>query len=808
MTTNSPPEKGTPTAPSHTPQSKKKTSVKAETPTKGKKRQQETKEDGEPEETLFKKKRERPESPSESLTTDSGSAIDDVDNTEQEPEPADPPTPVIPSEPATPVKIEIPNSEEKMTPSTPEQPTTPCAPLPVIQNIPNPPKVANINENMNPVNVSIKLPDDLTERKNLIRKSLDLSEKEIKFNPTEPIKTELKVEEPVKTEIKEENVKTELIIPKVIPMEKALIKEEIESSNDALIIPKEEIYKEGLFMPQNLNIKDQSMTFAMKDQLNEHMNFKESQQLINPCNKENKELLNHQNYGLKDVLKQETYNFANTVKEQPPVNHTINTVIKLEPRDEPIELTNNSTQQPREIYPPAPPPIQNPPITIPTVIPMSQVPQQPPTNRNEQYEEEKRPERPEIGQPPLQIGQPPLPNLMQTGNLVTIGGNQPMNHYGYLGSPYGHANPSPRSLDKNTLPHMPSTSIPMSVAQPVMPSSQPVVNLQNEPQNLKIKQEVSDTVVQVSSAPTPPSNQPMANDPLQSLKDVKVPGFSLPSAAVSQPLAGNIPNSDNRPSSGHSGHSFMGPGVDNIKKEIEYSPATSQASIPIQSVPNPPLEKSPAPKIISSNPPTPSTATPPLRIQATPPPQVIPMSHSAANLISPSSTSLAPPTSIPQPVMHPSQQTPFGGPMPPPHLIHHPFLAMHPYHSHPYAASAGYPFPYPYPYGPVPQPHAIPPPQGPGARHEAMIKPTSTIESSTVLTTHHSSSSSIMTRREVQVRESEDQERQHAHETTMTQHHSTSHHSSVHASTEKSPYGGNDNNNNLYYDHINNKEFA
>lgn len=717
-----------------------------------------------------------------------------MDNNEQENESVDLPTPIIPCEPATPIKIELPVEEKVVAPPCEQTTllTTPPAPLTVIQNIQNPPKPI-LPEPMNPVNVSIKLPDDLNERKNLIRKSLDLSEKEIKFTP-EPIKAEVKQEEPIKTEIKEENIKTELIIPKVIPMEKSVIKEETELSNESVIVPKEEIYKNELFVPQNLHIKEQPMSFNIKEPL-EHMNatphYKESQ-LINPCNKENKELLNHQNYGLKEALKQEPYSFSNTIKDQPPINHTINTVIKLEPHDEPIELTNNANQQPRELYQPQ---IQNPPITIPTVIPMSQQLQQNNRGENSQFEEEKRlerPERPEMPLPviPPQIGQPPIQNLMQTGNLVTIGGNQPMSHYGYLGSPYGHTNPSPRSLDKNTLPHMSSSAIPISVAQPVLPTTQSnvnvSVNLQNEPQNLKIKQEISESSSSqsISSAPTPPTSQPLNSDPLQSLKDVKVPGFSLPSSAVSQPLAGNVPNPDNRPSSGHS---FS---VDNIKKEMDYPPISSHSSVQ-SNVPtlNPPTERSPALKVISSNPATPSTATPPLRIQATPPPHPT-MSHSAVNLISPVSTSLAPPTSIPQPVMHPSQQAAYGNPMAHPHLIHHPFLAMHPYHSHPYA-SAGYPFPYPYPYGPVPQPHAIPPPQGPASRHD-MMKPSSTIETSTMLTSHHSSSSSsVMTRREVQVRESEEnQERHHLHETTMMQHHSTSHHSSVHASTEKPAYGG------------------
>lgn len=281
---------------------------------------------------------------------------------------------------------------------------------------------------------------------------------------------------------------------------------------------KDEMYKE-VFVNQNIK---EPIPF-IKEPIehippNHPINLKE--QLINPCHKENKDMLNHQNY-MKEV-KQE---FSFGVKDQPPpVNHTINTVIKIEPRDEPIELTN--TQQQREIYPQ---PIQNPPINIPTVIPMSQINQNPP--RPEPYEEEKRPERPEITMPtiPPQIGQPPIQNLMQTGNLVTIGGNQSISHYGYLGSPY--AQPSPKNL-----PHIPNAPITVATSQ--------AVTMQNEPQNLKIKQESSEI-----SNPEIPSSQAM-NDPLQSLKDVKVPGFNLPNTSVSQPMGGSIVTSDNRPSSG------------------------------------------------------------------------------------------------------------------------------------------------------------------------------------------------------------------------------------------------------------------
>lgn len=176
-------------------------------------------------------------------------------------------------------------------------------------------------------------------------------------------------------------------------------------------------------------------------------------------------------------------------------------------------------------------------------------------------------------------------------------------------------------------------------------------------------------------------------------------------------------------------------------------------------------------------------------------PQPVNTNHSAMNLISPSSSSnLAPPTSLPQPTLHPSQH-PFSTPMHPPHhsLMHHPFLAhaMHQFHSHPYS---GYPFAYPYPYGPMPQPHAIPPPHQPptsSARGEVALKPTIESVSTTLLSAQHTTSSQLTTKREI--REPADEsgaERHQTHEMTLTHHQSTSHHSSVHASSEKQNYGG------------------
>lgn len=191
-----------------------------------------------------------------------------------------------------------------------------------------------------------------------------------------------------------------------------------------------------------------------------------------------------------------------------------------------------------------------------------------------------------------------------------------------------------------------------------------------EPQNLKIKQEII----------------PPEPDPLQSLKEVKVPGFQS--------------------------SSFPGPSLDNIKKDPDGAskpPTPSKHSIPVsQAVPSiQPVAASPTPT------PTPTPSLPP------------------------------PPSSIPQPVMHPAQQ-------PSPHMAHpfhphHPlmhhslFTAMHPYHPHAYPGYppvGGYPSFPPYAYGPVP--HAIPPPS-PQRSQES---------SSTMITAHHASTSSSVASRE------------------------------------------------------------
>lgn len=277
---------------------------------------------------------------------------------------------------------------------------------------------------------------------------------------------------------------------------------------------------------------------------------------------------------------------------------------------------------------------------------------------------------------------PPTPNQSQT-----------------LISTYQNSfNDQERIGDKSTL-NVPSVPTPVtqSFATPFYPYNNqisdkvhtPVYETQLEPQNLKIKQEIS--------------------DPLQSLKEVKVPGYNGP-GAVSQPLQATSSaitvNTD-----------LANMSVETIKKEPELKS-------PLQTKTHP------------------QTSSAPL---------------------------FAPPSSIPQPVMHPSQQisplsrmSPAGG-VPP----HHPFAAMHPhhpllhphslfaaaaaahavlhnpYHPHAHPAYAGYP-PYGFPYAPYP----IPPPskRGPDetttmtAHHHHSVSTSSRLDEEI---THHSSSTSV-----------------------------------------------------------------
>lgn len=236
-----------------------------------------------------------------------------------------------------------------------------------------------------------------------------------------------------------------------------------------------------------------------------------------------------------------------------------------------------------------------------------------------------------------------------------------------------------------------------------------------EPQNLKIKQEII----------------PPEPDPLQSLKEVKVPGFQS--------------------------SAFPGPSLDNIKKDPDGA----------------------------SKPPTPSKHSVPTNQPSVP--QIQPVAASPT----PTPSLPPPPSSIPQPVMHPAQQPSphMAHPFHAHHaLIHHPlFTTVHPYHTHaypPYGAPVGgyASFP-PYAYGPVP--HAIPPPS-PQRSQESNTMMTAH---------HASTSSSVTTREEGENLIATHHHSSSMHQATALHHdklltissHSSHSHTSSHGSSQRKP---------------------
>lgn len=461
-------------------------------------------------------------------------------------------------------------------------------------------------------------------------------------------------------------------------------------------------------------------------------------------------------------------------------------------------------------------------------------------------------ENPQLRFPPMMDGIandsvpniPALSGLMQPGAMLSIGG-APMPPYGFMPG-YSHPHASNHlPVDKppggsiGSLSQIPPHN---SISSRNSPNVPPEVHV---PQDLKIKLEVSESSNNVISGQlSPPQGPPMA-DPLQSLKEVKVPGYSgnsnilTPNAHSIDSLSSSDTGTNRSPGKAPSdavplNSSFLGPRIESIKKEPDYAAHVSSNSNP-QNLSNSDVSSASAP-IKSPHTPTPIkmqhpglhgnsnslSTTPPYsrhltspsqsrQITSSPLHQTPPVSHSALNLMSSAPLSL--PTTIPGPVMHSSQQPgphphPFATPLhhPPHPLYHHHSLfaaaaaahAMHPYYPHPHT---GYPMAYPYPYGLAPQPHPIPPMHNPQTttpgRHESALAHNKipNIESTTMLTSHHSSSSSVMHRSLREISETTEDlrnpngttERHQMHETTLTHHHSTSHHSSVHASTEKQP---------------------
>lgn len=332
---------------------------------------------------------------------------------------------------------------------------------------------------------------------------------------------------------------------------------------------------------------------------------------------------------------------------------------------------------------------------------------------------------------------PPYPSAEADKSALNLSSMSPSQPFPQFYLPHFHAH----RVDKRNSP-------PVFNAAAATAANNSTTNMQMEPQNLKIKQEV-----------IPPEMSTPPADPLQSLKEVKVPGYTG-SSSISQPLlpttnASSISESLPRTQSPYIQN------VESIKKEPE-----NYARSPT------PSSKSPQPAALAKlqaevrSTPSPAHRSPPF-----PPPPPPPTSLPST------------PTSLPSPLMHPSQQHsplsrvspghlahphPFMPALHHPHLMHHPFLAAaahlgvhNPYHPHhPYSG-----YPYPFPYGAYPMPQPVPPPS---RTHEPSGK-------ETTMMTHHHSSSSVTTR----MREEDAQEIMH--------HHSSSHHSSsVHHHSEHS----------------------
>lgn len=306
-------------------------------------------------------------------------------------------------------------------------------------------------------------------------------------------------------------------------------------------------------------------------------------------------------------------------------------------------------------------------------------------------------------------------------------------------------------------------------------------SLQMEPQDLKIKQEV-----------IPPDQRPPSVDPLQSLKEVKVPGYS--NTSISQPLLPtttssaislNAMESHAMNSRSEANSPYMSnAATDEIKKESE-SFNSNRVSTPLKSPMNSAKMVNDMSRNVSLSP----------KLSHTPPYQPAAMTSQAPTRTptsSPINTSAAG-----QQVAHAAQQSALNRASPA-HLAHpHPFMpAVHPhqhylqhslmaaaaaahvagihhppYSHHPYA---GYPYPFPYGHYPIPQP--IPPPR-PLETQKREIE-----GATTLMTSHHSSSSSSS----VTTRSMRDEDSNvHSQEITQTHHHSSSHHASIHHHNEK-----------------------
>ncbi|XP_045772587.1 arginine-glutamic acid dipeptide repeats protein [Maniola jurtina] len=848
-----------------------------------------------------KKAEEPPESPSESLTNDSFSAMDETESHEPEAEACD-------------FSFSKPDKENQEQNKEPE----PEPPKPMESQIKaeiNEPTIKAEKDTLPPLFKVVPDKDD--------RNALDL-------------KTDSNQQGPKNLENMEPRPlslfsKTELIIPKVTPMstdviEKIKIKEEIDTEEQTLNLQKDEYPKDPLAHNFSGHVLSQSSkplnlensNFFVKD--NHIYNPKLSHNIkiegvpnniFNPANmtKDNSIIRNTKDFtgGMMPSFSYPTnVSFANDPNKHNPHLNPLKTVIKLEPRDETSEMKNQNTPEiftatisannkvdspsaPRldsmQRISPSPtnprassPPHMEHPVTSNTE-PISPANAQEMKSHESDIEDKQpadlktqhtpkvdnqnthlrqplfqppiRPENhgvrsneasniPVSGQnmPPPALSQSSITGLLPPGPLISVGSGSNVGPYGFMpASLYGH--PGHPGLDKpgSMPPLMQQVPPSHTLTGTSLISQQSNQNDPSMPQDLKIKQEVPDNM---------PANLSTQNlsDPLQSLKEVKVPGYPIGSA-IAQHLSSerdresmsSVENNSRPPSQPQNENTsmpsaFLGPRIESIKKEPDFlhqphlTPVSQSQGSGLESTNTAPPVKSPhTPTPIKSQPshngtpnhPHPSATTSPFSRHMTSPSQPrqisaspiqhTPVSHSALNLMNP--TPLSIPATMAGPMMHSGQQPgphphPFASPL---HHPHHPLLhpssifqlsaaaaahAMHPYYPHPHP---GYSMPYPYPYGPLPQPHPIPPmhpaASAPG-RHDP-VKP-STIESTTMLSAHHSTSSSVTTRSLREISESSDDprnpsatERHQLHETTMTHHHSTSHHSAVHTSTEKQP---------------------
>lgn len=870
----------------------------------------------------MKKKRAEnpPESPSESLTNDSFSAMDESEAPEPEPEACDfsfnktdkekteqtkePEQIELSKQLEVPVKVEV-NPETVIK----------------VEKDPLPPAFKPVSEKDDSSRTALDLKTDMHAPKNL---------ESIEPRP-------LAVQNMIFP-------KTELIIPKVTPMvtepmEKVKIKEEIDMDDQPHNLQKEEYLKDplshnfpghpviqpmkplNLENPNNFFIKDSHM---FQPKLSHNIKMEGQHNIFNPMNitKESSMLRGPKDFSTGMPFSYPAnMNFGHDPNKHNPHINPLKTVIKLEPRDECIEMKNPNTQ---EIFtatistgskmdsPNAPrldslqrisPSPSNPrgspaaPAEHPSTTNIEPI--SPANTQEKEPEEDKQPtdlktqpdqrlkvdqntansglrtpafphpirpdslgirsteaSTPVTGQsmPPPALSQPSITSLLPPGPLISMGSGSNIGPYGFMPtSLYGHPGHPIHPSHPGHPGHLghPGLEKPISMPplmQQIPPSHGltscnilPPQSNQNDtmPQDLKIKQEVPDNM------PANLSTQSSA-DPLQSLKEVKVPGYPIGSA-IAQHLTterdresiSSVENNSRPPSqpaneNSNAPSAFLGPRIESIKKEPDFlhqphiTPVTTSQGNATDSSTAPPIKSPHTPTPIKSQPRElngtpahgqhPSATTSPFSRHLTSPSQPrqisaspvhTPVSHSALNLMNPSPLSI--PSTMPGPIMHSGQQGhphphPFASPLHHPHhpLLHHPSIfqlsaaaaahAMHPYYPHPHP---GYSMPYPYPYGPLPQPHPIPPMHpsvSTAGRHEP-VKPA--IESTTMLSSHHSlsTSSSVTMRSLRETSESNEDPRNHnatterhqLHETTMTHNHSTSHHSSVHTSTEKQP---------------------